>query len=114
MAVYELTQSEHEHEPRLNQLSKWERGYQINQIRIQDNFIFTSDALRSVDVLQWINGKLKLFARDHSSLWPITVSLLGEKEVLVAEVSPIGFCMDDQRLSDVVFIRARGTSILIR
>jgi len=69
------------------QLSKWERGYRINQINVQDDFIVTSDALRSIDVLRWTGKKLELVARDHSSLWPITIGILGPKEIFVAEAS---------------------------
>lgn len=75
-------------------MSKWERGYQINQIRIQNDLIITSDALRSIDVLRWTGGKLKLVGRDHSSLWPLTISMLGQDEVLVAEASQIKIIYD--------------------
>jgi hypothetical protein len=87
IAIFELTKAEHEHEPRLTLLSKWERGYHINRIVVQDDIIVTSDALRSVDVLRWTGKKLDLVARDHSSLWPITIGTLGPKEIFVAEAS---------------------------
>jgi len=83
----ELSKAEHEHEPRLAQLNKWERGYHVNRIVVQDDLIVTSDALRSIDILRWTGEKLELVARDHSSLWPIAISMLGSKEIFVAEES---------------------------
>ncbi|KAF8318997.1 hypothetical protein DL93DRAFT_2225425 [Clavulina sp. PMI_390] len=88
--VFELTRSTTMPDLRLVSLASWNRGYQINQIRIQheNSLIFTSDALRSIDVLRWApqkQVKLELYARDHRSQWPVTIGLLGDREVLVAE-----------------------------
>ena len=50
------------------------------------DLIVTADALRSIDVLRWSEGKLTLVARDHSSLWPVAMDVLDSESTLVAEV----------------------------
>lgn len=85
--MFELSKSEYEREMRLKQLSQWDRGYRVDQIRIHGDQILTLDSLRSIEVLQWKDQKLHMIARDHGSVWPVATNLLSPNEIIVAEVS---------------------------
>ena len=71
------------------EIAKWDRGYIINDIIIHHDCIAISDALRSIDLLKLVNGKLKSVARDHSALWPVRIQGIANRSILAAEVCRI-------------------------
>jgi hypothetical protein len=83
-----MTKSDLEHNPRLTMLHKWERGYHHSQLEIEGDLIITADSMRSLEVLRWSSKTklLHLVARDHGSVWPVAMTMLNKREVLVAEV----------------------------
>lgn len=58
----------------------------VEKIRVVGNLIVVADALRSLDILRWTEPRLTFVARDHSSLWPLSLGALDERTSILAEV----------------------------
>lgn len=68
-------------------LAAWNRAYAVTSLVVDKDTIILTDAIRSLSKLRWSNKKLETVAQDLSPLWPLSMGILSEQDVIVGEVS---------------------------
>lgn len=65
----------------------WNHNYLVTNLVIRENFIIIGDAVNSVAILEIINDRIVLKARDFSPLWPLSLEASDKTSIIGANVS---------------------------
>jgi DNA damage-binding protein 1 len=95
--VYRLEKSDR-HGPTVLTLKKvtdWRQNYLVRSLASLGDNLVLGDALSSVTVLDVVESKLRIVARDYGPLWPVCVHMVDKKGIIGANVSVVfGLVLD--------------------
>ena len=91
MVVYRLEKSDR-HGPTvltLKKVTEWRQNYLVRSLTSLGDNLVLGDALSSVTVLDVVESKLRIVARDYGPLWPVCVHMVDKKGIIGANVSVV-------------------------
>ena len=83
----------------LKKLAEWNHNYLVTSLGSFGNLVVAGDHISSFSVLQIIDNKLVLEARDYGPLYPVAVEALDGKNFICANVCLPPFCNSN----DIIF-----------
>ena len=81
----------------LQLLSEWNHNYMVTSIASYDNHVMAGDQISSVSILQVVDSKLQIVARDYGPLWPVSVEASDQGSLVGANVGSLNYTSRDSR-----------------
>ncbi|EIW81285.1 hypothetical protein CONPUDRAFT_56293 [Coniophora puteana RWD-64-598 SS2] len=85
VVIYSIEADDHTRALSFVKKVEWNHNYVVANLVSRGNLLLVGDAISSVTLLQYERGALQNVARDYSPLWPTSVEMLDERNVIGAD-----------------------------